>query len=631
MKDREETTHTARPKRERRKPAWMADYIYNQATATHPWEQAITELQENFDRQTVTNHQLIQKLINSVSRLETMVTTNTNAVVQPQVQGILGPSPDTHLQPSMQTENGQGTQRSVQTENGQGTQRFHIKLELPRFDGSDPHGWVFRIQEYFDFYDTPDTQRLRIAGFTMEGKASEWYQWMKKNRLLTTWKEFLQNVTKRFGESRFEDFQGKLSKLTQQTTVTAYQAEFERLMNKVTGIAEPILLSMFIVGLKPLIRREVLMAQPTTLMETFDLAREYEAKLEEIQAELQPVARSPLRWQQRQIPPANTTRSAPVITQSSVQDKRETTTLALPPSTQPTSNLPIKRLTHAEMREKREKGICYNCDQRWSNNHRCRTRFLMLMGTGDDDIEDPLLQEDTIMHGQDDIISGDISSLNSLAGPGNPRSLKLLGEVNGQKLQILIDSGSTHNFMQPKIAEQLQLHALKVTPFRVYVGNRDSLACSHSCKQVPLTLHGTEFLIDFFVLPIRGPDMVLGIQWLRGLGKVEHDYANMSMQFEWKGQQVKLQGNHSLTPQEITLNQLEAPVATREILELYELFLISAPESPPEENNTEKSIQEIQLPTDIPPEIITVLQQHEKLFQVIAVKNKYTGLDLSFR
>nr|GMC86894.1 Transposon Ty3-G Gag-Pol polyprotein [Ipomoea batatas] len=244
----------------------------NQTTATHPWEQAITELQENFDRQTVTNHQLIQKLINSVSRLETMVTTNTNAVVQPQVQGILGPSPDTHLQPSMQTENGQGTQRSVQTENGQGTQRFHIKLELPRFDGSDPHGWVFRIQEYFDFYDTPDTQRLRIAGFTMEGKASEWYQWMKKNKLLTTWKEFLQNVTKRFGESRFEDFQGKLSKLTQQTTVTTYQAEFERLMNKVTGIAEPILLSMFIAGLKPLIRREVQMARPTTLMEAFDLA-----------------------------------------------------------------------------------------------------------------------------------------------------------------------------------------------------------------------------------------------------------------------------------------------------------------------------------------------------------------------
>nr|GMD19110.1 dof zinc finger protein DOF4.5-like [Ipomoea batatas] len=489
MKDREETTHTARPRRERRKPAWMADYIYNQATATHPWEQAITELQENFDRQTVTNHQLIQKLINSVSRLETMVTTNMNAVVQPQVQGILGPSPDTHLQPSMQTENGQGTQRSVQTENGPGTQRFHIKLELPRFDGSDPH------------------------------------------------------------------------------------------------------------GLKPLIRREVQMARPTTLMEAFDLAREYEAKLEEIQAELQPVARSPLRWQQRQIPPANTTRSAPVITQSSVQDKRETTTLALPPSTQSTSNLPIKRLTPAEMREKREKG--------------------------DDDIEDPLLQEDTIVHGQDDIISGDISSLNSLAGPGNPRSLKLLGEVNGQKLQILIDSGSTHNFVQPKIAEQLQLHALKVTPFRVYVGNGDSLACSHSCKQVPLTLHGTEFLIDFFVLPIRGPDMVLGIQWLRGLGKVEHDYANMSMQFEWKGQQVKLQGNHSLTPQEITLNQLEAPVATREILELYELFLISGPESPPEENNTEKSIQEIQLPTDIPPEIITVLQQHEKLFQAPATLPPY--------
>lgn len=38
--------------------------------------------------------------------------------------------------------------------------RFNtMKLDLPRFDGTDPHGWIFRIQEYFDYHGMPTEQR----------------------------------------------------------------------------------------------------------------------------------------------------------------------------------------------------------------------------------------------------------------------------------------------------------------------------------------------------------------------------------------------------------------------------------------------------------------------------------------
>ena len=52
----------------------------------------------------------------------------------------------------------------------------------------------------------------------------------------------------------YEDHQGNLSKLTQTSTVAEFQSAFEELMNKVTGISKPLLISFFITGLKPDIR-----------------------------------------------------------------------------------------------------------------------------------------------------------------------------------------------------------------------------------------------------------------------------------------------------------------------------------------------------------------------------------------
>jgi len=44
-------------------------------------------------------------------------------------------------------------------------------------------------------------------------------------------------------------------------------------------------------------------------------------------------------------------------------------------------NIPIKRLTPAQMQERREKGLCYNCDEKFQPGHRCnRPRLFLLEG-----------------------------------------------------------------------------------------------------------------------------------------------------------------------------------------------------------------------------------------------------------
>ncbi|MCI50464.1 hypothetical protein A2U01_0071708, partial [Trifolium medium] len=46
-----------------------------------------------------------------------------------------------------------------------------IKLDIPRFDGTDLMGWIFKINQFFDYHLTPDKQRLRIASFYMDNEA----------------------------------------------------------------------------------------------------------------------------------------------------------------------------------------------------------------------------------------------------------------------------------------------------------------------------------------------------------------------------------------------------------------------------------------------------------------------------
>ena len=48
----------------------------------------------------------------------------------------------------------------------------------------------------------------------------------------------------------------------------------------------------------------------------------------------------------------------------------------------------LRRLTTAEMAERREKGLCFNCDEKFSRGHRCQ-RLFYLQITDDAEEEDP--------------------------------------------------------------------------------------------------------------------------------------------------------------------------------------------------------------------------------------------------
>ena len=83
----------------------------------------------------------------------------------------------------------------------------------------DPQGWIFKIQQYFDFHNATEEHRLQIAPLYFDGKALAWYQCRQKNTKILSWNSFLHSFQVRFGPSELEGCQGKFTKLVQTGTL----------------------------------------------------------------------------------------------------------------------------------------------------------------------------------------------------------------------------------------------------------------------------------------------------------------------------------------------------------------------------------------------------------------------------
>lgn len=91
--------------------------------------------------------------------------------------------------------------------------RLLVKLDFPRFAGIDLEGWLYQVDEYFTYHDIGDESKVQIAGFHMTDKALKWIRGMRRNRLLTTWKQFLEDLRERFGRDEYENMLEDLSRL----------------------------------------------------------------------------------------------------------------------------------------------------------------------------------------------------------------------------------------------------------------------------------------------------------------------------------------------------------------------------------------------------------------------------------
>ncbi|XP_028055574.1 uncharacterized protein LOC114259749 [Camellia sinensis] len=395
-----------------------------------------------------------------------------------------------------------GTNREVRSNSAPQYLPKTVKLDFPCFNGiEDPTSWVCRAEQFYDFHQTPEADRVPLASFNLEDDAQLWYQLLKEETAIISWEDFKQGLLNRYGSTQFQDFFGELTKLQQTGSVREYQAQFEKLLVRVRRLTPSHQVGCFISGLKESIKVDVQASRPATISAAIGLARLYEARCYSNRRTVQPEAR-------KTIP-----------NRSSIPNS---------------SPLRIKRLSPAELHDRRSKGLCFNCNEKFSPVHRCKKLFL-IEGSWSDEEDDDVDMEVIELKENEETLG---ISLHAIYGARAPQTMKVRGQIGQHQITLLIDSGSTHNFLNSKVARKLGVSPNSTGRFEVVVANGEKISSSGHCKGICTIIQGVRITADYFLLPLEGCDAVLGAQWLSTLGPIIWDFSKLQMKFCHEGKEV---------------------------------------------------------------------------------------------
>ncbi|KAL0445344.1 UNVERIFIED_CONTAM: hypothetical protein Slati_2257100 [Sesamum latifolium] len=164
-------------------------------------------------------------------------------------------------------------------------------------------------------------------------------------------------------------------------------------------------------------------------------------------------------------------------------------------------------------------------------------------------------------------------SLGAISGSLAPRTLYVGATIKGLPITVLIDSGNLHNILKPRVAHRFQLPIYTIPSFVVIVGNDASLYCFGAYEAVSCVIEHHTFTIPFYLIPIQGADVVLGVQWLQYLGPFISDFSIPYMQFHHHGSVINIKGDKSIiTP--TTFHLLCRLLSTDSISSLHAITMI---------------------------------------------------------
>ena len=321
---------------------------------------------------------------------------------------------------------------------------------------------------------------------------------------MVTWDVFKAGLLARYGPTQFYDYFGELTKLQQTGSVRDYQSRFENLLAKAGHLPPARQVSCFISGLKEGIKADVLAGRPMDLSTAIGLARLYEAR----------------NLSQRRPLPASTNVSQKV-------NKEESS------SRHPSA---IRRMSPAELKERRDKGLCYNCNDKFAPGHRCKKLFL-IEACNDEDNGDVVMDVELV---EENEVPG--ISLHAMSGSDAPETMRVRGAIGIVSTVVLLDSGSTHNFVSEHLATKLNLQPATNKKVTVEVASGEKLSSKGKCNAVSIKLGGFVTHVDFYILPLEGYEAVLGTQWLRTLGEILWNFSKMTMRFNISGKEILLKG-----------------------------------------------------------------------------------------
>ncbi|CAL1382009.1 unnamed protein product [Linum trigynum] len=135
-------------------------------------------------------------------------------------------------------------------------------------------------------------------------------------------------------------------------------------------------------------------------------------------------------------------------------------------------------------------------------------------------------------------------SLHALAGVTVMPTMRFAARLLAVDVMVMVFNGSSHNFIDKDLTLALGLKEQEIKPFTASVANGAPQGCSRMFQSVPITLQGHTLAVTLLGLPLKGLDVVLGVQWLWTVGLVTCDWRRMTLNNHDMGGERVFQGLH---------------------------------------------------------------------------------------
>jgi Reverse transcriptase (RNA-dependent DNA polymerase)/Retroviral aspartyl protease/Retrotransposon gag protein len=399
--------------------------------------------------------------------------------------------------------------------------KFHFpRADCPSFNGVNPIEWVRKCQSFFELHQVPVQYRTQLATLQFFEDASEWYDGYLIDHRPPLWDELIQLVKSRFRRVISNNTLDELKTLQQHGSIEEYWHQFvkwrSRILLEGRRFTERDFIDSFISGLKGEVKPFVLAFKPVSV----DAALEYAQYME-----------SATETQLKRM--KSTVRSFP--TPQAVNRVSEKGHFSGHKGTPTTVN---QRGTLMDQR--RALGLCFKCGEKYYPGHQCKIKLQMLLGDPEaeqgEENTDHTLEENHSQTLEEAFVSMHATSPNQ-----QPNTMKFKGQLGNTPIYALIDSGSTHSFINPMALQGQKCQVQETNPMVVMVANGEKMVTDSKCTSLHFSIQGFDFEHELRLLPVRGYDMILGLDWLSQFGPMTVDWKHKWVEFPLHSQMVKLQ------------------------------------------------------------------------------------------
>ena len=155
------------------------------------------------------------------------------------------------------------------------------------------------------------------------------------------------------------------------------------------------------------------------------------------------------------------------------------------------------------------------------------------------------------------------------------------------------------NFISLKLVKEIRLEVTPTDPYSIEVGDGLKVRCQGVCRSLPIELQDLQFKQNCYLFELGGVDLVLGMEWLAGLGAIEDNLEKLTLTVPVQNRKVILRVEPELIKAAISMKMIRGTM-----LESDQGFMVEL-----------KRVEGEKCVEVVPDLVVQLLTQFEQVFQ----------------